>query len=336
MKYKTHMYIRRLHPGYVTFFLLGLVSVACYLDYLFTPLPLLHKVFVLKHNSTLKEVSEQMVKQGVLPDAWRFTLLMRLQGRAGAAKAGNFVLNGPVTPWRLSSIISELDPKEHTVRVIDGWTFQQMRALVDSEPDLVHETLGMNNSQIMQSIGASGSPEGEFMPDAYHYLSGMNDLDLYKRAWSEMQGELAADWAKREPRLPYKSSYDALIMASLIEKETANAAERPVIAGVFINRLRLNMKLQTDPTVIYGMGSSYHGTLQRSDLQKDTPYNTYTRYGLPPTPIALPCREAIIAALHPAKTDDLYFVSRGNGTHQFSRTLSGQIAAINHYEKDHN
>ncbi|MBU6460556.1 MAG: endolytic transglycosylase MltG [Proteobacteria bacterium] len=307
--------------------------VAWYVDYLVTPLPLRSRVFIIQHDSSLREVSEQLVQQGVLPQAWPFTLLMRLQGRSASAKAGNYALDDPVTPWRLSALISEDDPQEHAIHIIDGWTFRQMRALIDSEAGLVHETKDMSNSQLMKAIGASGPPEGEFMPDVYHYLPGMNDLQLYRRAWNEMQSELDSAWKNRAQGLPYQTPYDALIMASLIEKETANAKERPIIAGVFLNRLHLNMKLQTDPTVIYGMGSNYHGVLTRSDLKQDTPYNTYVRYGLPPTPIALPCLDAILAALHPAKTQDLYFVSRGNGTHQFSRTLAQQISAINHYEK---
>ncbi|MER3547411.1 MAG: endolytic transglycosylase MltG, partial [Rhodanobacteraceae bacterium] len=180
----------------------------------------------------------------------------------------------------------------------------------------------LSNDELMTRLGAGGrSPEGEFMPDTYDYVLGMSDLDLLKRAHAAIQAYLKAQWSKRDPGVPLQTPYQALILASIVEKETAQANERPQIAGVFERRLKLGMKLETDPTVIYGLGSAYDGRIHTRDLQADTPYNTYTRTGLPPTPIALPGRAAIDAVLHPAPGDALYFVSRGDGTHVFSSTL---------------
>jgi UPF0755 protein len=209
-----------------------------------------------------------------------------------------------------------------------------MRKLLAENPSVRQDSQGMSDADILKQIGAEeSSPEGLFFPNTYMFASGMSDLSILKRAYRTMQVNLNEAWARRSPNLPYSSPYEALIMASIVEKETAKAEERPRIAGVFIKRLQVGMKLQTDPTVVYGLGANYEGRLRKKDLTTDTPYNTYTRLGLPPTPIAMPGMAAIDAALKPDKTDALYFVAKGDGSHQFSKSLEEHNRAVNQYQR---
>jgi UPF0755 protein len=209
-----------------------------------------------------------------------------------------------------------------------------MRAVIDAHPALRHETRELSDAQILERLGAQERhPEGLFFPDTYLFARGSSDLDLYRRAYDSMRKRLDDAWAARAPNLPYKSPYEALIIASIVEKETGQASERPMIASVFVNRLRKGMLLQTDPTVIYGMGLAFDGNIRKRDLQTDTPYNTYTRVGLPPTPIALPGAGSLMAALAPASSDALYFVARGDGTSQFSNSLPEHNRAVNQYQR---
>ncbi len=287
----------------------------------------------LEEGTTLKALAGQLQKQGVVQSAWLFSLLGRLTGQASQLRAGAYLLDGPMSPWQLYAMIREGKSLQSSVRFIDGWSLVEVRAALNSAPDLRHDTAAMSNVQLAAALGIrEPTPEGMFFPDTYFYAPGSSDLDVLRRAYALEEQKLAAAWAARAPGLPYQSPYQALIMASLIEKETAQADERPMIAAVFLNRLRLNMKLQTDPTVIYGLGSRYDGNLTRADLETDTPYNTYTHYGLPPTPIALAGEAALLAALHPAHSAALYFVARGDGTHQFSDTLAEQNAAVYRYQ----
>ncbi|MGB8078574.1 MAG: endolytic transglycosylase MltG, partial [Gallionella sp.] len=218
--------------------------------------------------------------------------------------------------------------------VIEGWTFKQLRESLNSSPDIVHTTLNLTDQEILQRIGAAENhPEGLFFPDTYYFAAGSNDLVIFKRAYQTMQKHLQQAWLTRAPDLPMKTPYEALVLASIVEKETGAPEDRSMIAAVFVNRLRRGMLLQTDPTVIYGLGDSFDGNLRKRDLLKDTSYNTYRRAGLTPTPISLPGVASLQAAMHPAKTDALYFVSRGDGSSQFSSTLTEHNRAVDRYQK---
>lgn len=260
--------------------------------------------------------------------AWRMGVVNKLQ-------AGEYALTSGMTPAALLENMAEGRVLHHHVTLVDGWTFAQVRAALAKAPKLKHELPGMADKLVMASFGEKGrSPEGMFMPDTYDYVLGMSDMDILARARTAMRAYLAKEWPGRDPSIPVQTPYDALILASLVERETAVGSERPRIAGVFERRLKIGMRLETDPSVIYGMGTAYQGKIHKSDLQTDTPYNTYTRFGLPPTPIALPSRAAIDAVLHPASGDALYFVAKGDGTHQFSATLAEQNAAVRKYILD--
>lgn len=225
------------------------------------------------------------------------------------------------------------DVLQHTVTLVDGWTFKEWRSRLDGLADLKHATQGLSGQQIMARLGMPDhKPEGWFAPNTYFYTRGTSDLDVMRRALDRQRRILDDAWSERDNGLPYDSSYQALIMASIVEKETAVPNERGTIAGVFINRLRRGMRLQTDPTVIYGLGERYDGNLHRSDLRRRTPYNTYLISGLPPTPIAMPGKEAIQAALHPSDTEALYFVARGDGSHVFSNSLAAHQKAVRKYQ----
>jgi len=287
----------------------------------------------LKAGSSLRSVSRQLVQQGILNEPWSFMLLVRAMGKAGEIKAGNYLIEDGITPYQLFLILTEGSTKQSSITFIEGWTFKQMRSAINSHEDIKHVTMAYTDEQIMQEIGAKEKhPEGLFFPDTYYFSKGMSDKDILQRAYESMQAKIAEAWQNREPGLPYRTPYEALIMASIVEKETGKASERALIAGVFLNRLRIGMRLQTDPTVIYGMGDEFDGNLRRQDLLNDTSYNTYTRIGLPPTPIAMPGLAAIHAALHPGKTKALYFVGRGDGSHAFSGSLNEHNRAVNQYQ----
>jgi UPF0755 protein len=234
----------------------------------------------------------------------------------------------------LLTMITRGNVSKSQITLIEGWNFRQLRHMLNASPNLRHDTLGLSDSEILQRIGAPEShPEGLFFPETYHIAAGGSDIELLKVAYRLMQQRLNEAWQARSPDLPLETPYQALILASIVEKETGAASDRPMIAGVFVNRLRIRMMLQTDPTVIYGMGEKFDGNLRRRDLTSDTPYNTYTRGGLPPTPIAMPGRDALHAALHPASTNALYFVARGDGSSKFSSNLNAHNQAVNRYQK---
>ncbi len=257
--------------------------------------------------------------------AWRLGVASRLH-------AGEYALPSGITPVALLDNMAAGRVLHRRVTLVEGWTFSEVRAALDRAPKLKHRLDGLSGAQLQADLGLPVAvPEGLFMPDTYDYVLGMSDVDVLKRAHQAMQAFLAQQWPERDSSIPLQDPYQALILASLVEKETAVPAERPEIAGVFERRLKLGMKLETDPSVIYGMGATYAGKIHKIDLETDTPYNTYTRAGLPPTPIALPGRAAILAVLHPAAGDALYFVARGDGTHQFSATLAEHNAAVQKY-----
>lgn len=300
-----------------------------------TPITLEEEVmeFDIRAGSSLRKISEQLVDQGALNESLSFMVLVRLMGKAGEVKAGNYLIENGTTPYELFVTITSGKTTQASITFIEGWTFQQMREVMMKNESIKHITIAYTDEQILEHIGATEThPEGLFFPDTYYFSKGMTDLEILKRAYHAMQVRLKEAWEKREAGLPYKTPYEALIMASIIEKETGRADERKIIAGVFVNRMRIGMRLQTDPSVIYGMGENFDGNIRRRDLQTDTLYNTYTRGGLPPTPIAMPGLASIEAALHPAKTKFLYFVGKGDGSHAFSSTLAEHNRAVVKYQ----
>jgi UPF0755 protein len=265
---------------------------------------------------------------------FRSAWLVRLSGKSAQIKAGRYTLTQAITPWQLLDMLTKGEATLAAVSVIEGWTFKQFRAAVNGNPDVEHDTLNLSDAEILQRIGASEiHAEGLFFPDTYYFSVGSSDLPLFKRAYQTMQQRLQVAWLERSPGLPLQTPYQALTLASIVEKETGAASDRDKIAAVFINRLRKGMLLQTDPTVIYGMGENFDGNLRKRDLTSDTPYNTYTRAGLTPTPISLPGRAALQAVLHPAPIDALYFVARGDGSSEFSNNLTAHNNAVNRYQK---
>jgi len=279
---------------------------------------------------SMRNVSKQLVQQGVVQHAMSFELMARALGRAADVKAG---IKSGLTPYDLMNILTSGDTSQASITFIEGWTFAQMRAALNANDAVRHMTMAYTERQILDEIGvAELSPEGLFFPDTYFFSINSSDKEILKRAYQTMQTKLTTAWANRAPGLPYDTPYKALIMASIVEKETGKAQERPQIAGGFINRLRRGMRLQTDPTVIYGLGENYDGNLRKKDLLTDTLYNTYTRAGLPPTPIAMPGLGSIEAALNPAKTKSIYFVGKGDGSHAFSATLDEHNRAVAKYQ----
>ena len=290
--------------------------------------------FSIRPGSSLRSATRQIVESGVELNAWQFNLLGRLLGKAGTIKAGSYEVGRGVTPLALLDKLSAGEVSQAELVFIEGWTFRQMRAALDADVDVKHDSVALSDAEIMGRLGAAGrSPEGMFFPDTYLFGKGTSDLDILKRAYKAMDRQLQAAWQQRAPDLPYRNPYEALIMASVIEKETGQSTDRALIGGVFVNRLRIGMMLQTDPTVIYGLGAKFNGNLRKKDLLKDTPHNTYTRGGLPPTPIAMPGHASLQAALNPAKTQALYFVARGDGSSEFSRTLAEHERAVTKYQR---
>jgi len=289
--------------------------------------------FSLQPGSSLKSVAHQMKLAGVLEDEHSFVLLGRSLGKSGQIKPGNYQLTKSTSLFELLEIVSKGRVAQSDLTIIEGWTFKQFREALNAAPKLRHDSAALSDSEIMQRIGAvEKHPEGLFFPDTYIFPSGSSDLALLKRAYQTMQRRLQESWQGRDKNLPLETPYQALILASIVEKETGRSKDRDMIASVFINRLRKGMRLQTDPTVIYGIGDKYDGNIRKRDLLKDTEYNTYTRGGLTPTPIALPGRESLHAVMHPATSAALYFVSRGDGSSQFSSTLSEHNNAVNRYQ----
>jgi UPF0755 protein len=289
--------------------------------------------FSIRPGSSLRSATRQLIDAGLPLHEWGFVLLARINGASGAVKAGSYQVTEGVTPLLLIRKIVRGEYAQAEIVFPEGWTFHQMRELMSAHQDLKHDTASLGEAEIMQKLGEPGViPEGLFFPDTYIFAKGSSDLAVLARARGAMKIQLEAAWAKRDPGLQLTDPYEALILASIVEKETGRSSDRAMVAAVFSNRLRLKMKLQTDPTVIYGMGEAFDGNLRKRDLARDSPFNTYTRLGLPPHPIAMPGLAAIDAVMHPAKTDALYFVSRGDGTSEFSRTLVEHNRAVARYQ----
>ncbi len=279
-------------------------------------------------------VARAWVAAGVQTDERLLYQWFKWSGQARQIRAGSYEVNVGVTPRELLHKMVRGDEVLEQLRLIEGWSWRQVRAALAAAPSLKARTTGMSDADIMAALGEPGvAPEGRFFPDTYAYSRGVSDLTVLKRAHAAMKQRLAAAWAQRASDLPLKSADEALILASIVEKETGTAGDRAKVAAVFVNRLRIAMPLQTDPTVIYGLGESFDGNLRKRDLVTDTPFNTYTRGGLPPTPIAMPGAASLKAALNPAAIQALYFVARGDGSSEFSNDLDAHNRAVNKYQR---
>lgn len=289
--------------------------------------------FTIEPGTSLASVARRLAADGLIAEPLYLRLAARLEGVGGRIQAGEYeVLPGMDLRDLLAMLVAGRVVR-HRFTIVEGWTFAELRRALDRAPALEHTLAGVDDAELMARIDRPGvHPEGRFLPDTYFYTRGTTDLELLRRANRLLEDTLAALWAARAEDLPYADPQEALVMASIVEKETGVAAERARIAGVLVRRLQRGMRLQTDPTVIYGLGERFDGNLRRRDLERDTPYNTYRRAGLPPTPIALPGADALRAALNPAPGEALYFVAKGDGSHHFSRTLEEHNRAVARYQ----
>ena len=279
-------------------------------------------------------VARAVADAGVQVDPRVLYAWFRVSGQDRQIRAGSYELDRGTTPRSLLQKLVRGDEALRSVTLVEGWNFRQMRAALAASEQLKPDTAGLSNEAIMVALGRPGvHPEGRFFPDSYTYAKGSSDLAVMRRAMQAMDKKLDAAWSQRQADTPLKSADETLILASIIEKETGRASDRPLVAGVFTNRMRIGMPLQTDPTVIYGMGDAFDGNLRKRDLQTDTPWNTYTRGGLPPTPIAMPGKASLLAAVQPGQTRALYFVAKGDGTSHFSPSLEEHNRAVNQYQR---
>jgi UPF0755 protein len=285
-------------------------------------------------GTTPRAVAQAVADSGATVDANALYWWFRLSGDARQIRAGSYEIEAGTSPRELLRKLIRGEESLRALTLVEGWNFRQLREALAKGDSLKPDTRALNPEAIMAALGRPGvHPEGRFFPDTYTYAKGSSDLAVLKRAMRAMDKKLEAAWAQRLPDVPLKTPEDALILASIVEKETGKAGDRPMIAGVFTNRLRTGMLLQTDPTVIYGLGEAFDGNLRKKDLQTDTPWNTYTRAGLPPTPIAMPGKAALLAAVQPAPTKALYFVARGDGSSQFSASLEEHNRAVNKFQR---
>jgi UPF0755 protein len=286
-----------------------------------------------KPGDTPSGLFQNLEREGLLDDSFWLRLHWRLNLSGQTLHSGEYRLLQGMTARDMVGLWQRGEVVQHTLTIVEGWNFRQVRAALEALPTIQQTLRNMSDSEVMARLGQAGlHPEGRFFPDTYSFTRGVTDLELLQRAFSRLETVLAEEWQQRSEGLPYQDAYQALIMASIIEKETGVPSERGEIAGVFVRRLERGMLLQTDPTVIYGMGERYQGRITRKDLRRPTPYNTYTNAGLPPTPIAMVGREAIHAALHPVAGKSLYFVARGDGSHVFSDSLSEHNRAVREYQ----
>lgn len=327
----------------VLLLLIGGAALYFYRDYrqfADTPLPRLTETTTIDVplGTPVTGVLRILEQQGIMVgNPWYWRVLARELGVAGRLHAGEYALAPGLTPTALLKKMAAGDVLQHHFTIVEGWTFRQLRLALAQDQGLVQTLAAVDDAEIMRRLQSGGAPpEGWFLPETYSYVKGMSDIDVLRRAHEAMSKLLDGLWSNHPSDFVLDSAYQVLILASIVEKETARVEERPQIAGVFLHRLKLGMRLQTDPTVIYGLGARYDGNLRRRDLDTDTPYNTYTRDGLPPTPIALPGKAALEAVMHPAPTDALYFVARGDGTHEFSATLDAHNRAVARYQLHRN
>ena len=297
------------------------------------PLDFKDKLFLVESGDNLHKISERLVDMGITKEPWSLKLLARQQGSANDIQAGEYELPSSINLKQfLHRIVNGLGQVDMRITILEGWTFKQMRQALAKAKKLKQDTMGWSDQQIMEAMGKPDMhPEGQFYPDTYYYRANESDLAVYRKSYNLMQERLAEIWQQRQQDIQIKTPYEALILASIIEKESWLKEEQPRISGVFMNRLKKGMRLQTDPTVIYGVGEAFDGDITRKHLRTDTPYNTYTRAGLTPTPISLPGSDSLLAAVKPEKTDAFYFVAMGEGKHKFSKTLSEHNAAVRKY-----
>lgn len=287
----------------------------------------------IRPGTPFKLVTRSLADNGIIKKPHLLEWSARLQGKAAKIQAGEYQIVHGMLPGEFLDMLVAGKVVQYSFTLVEGWNVRQLLAALKQNPDISQTLMSTDAGQLMHELGLDKThAEGWFFPDTYHYVRDTTDKALLRRAYATMQKQLDEQWQQRAPGLPYSSPYEALIMASIIEKETGVIEERQQIAGVFVRRLQKGMRLQTDPTVIYGIGESYDGNIRRKDLTTDTPYNTYTRGGLPPTPIAMPGLAAIHAALHPAQGDSLYFVASGGGAHVFSATLEQHNEAVIKYQ----
>ena len=285
-------------------------------------------------QTTVRGIAQVVADSGVRVEPFFLYGFFRISGQSRKLRAGSYEISKGESVLDLLRKLSRGEESLKAVGLIDGWTFKQFRAALAKAPNLNHDSQGLSDAELMARLGKPGvAPEGRFFPDTYTYGKGASELRVMQRALNAMDKQLAAAWAKRDSSIILKTPDEALILASIVEKETGKESDRGMISSVFHNRLRINMPLQTDPTVIYGMGDAFDGNLRRADLKSDHAWNTYTRKGLPPTPIAMPGRNALRATLHPDSSNALYFVARGDGTSAFSETLEAHNAAVNRYQR---
>lgn len=322
----------------LTFLLLttGFVLASALLMLVYWPVSLTEaKVLVrVPPGASLRVAAQTLNTGGVQVSPWIISGVGRLAGLSTTIKAGSYEFDRGISLWSLLRKLSSGDTSQGDVLFVEGISFRELRARLNAQPDLVHSTQALSDQAIMARLGVPDrKPEGWFFPDTYRFDKRTDDTEVLARAMAAMQKQLDLAWQGRDANLPLKTPYELLILASIVEKETGAAADRTQIAGVFMNRLRKGMRLQTDPTVIYGMGELFDGNLRKGDLQRDTAHNTYTRAGLPPTPICMPGLASLQAVAHPANTDALYFVARGDGTSQFSADLNTHNQAVNQYQR---
>ena len=291
------------------------------------------EVYEVKPGMTLSAFARDLSSRNVLPESHSFVWLAYFTGHQRDLKTGEYRFRNGMTARELLDQIVAGRVVVYPVVLVEGWSFREFREVLAAAPKLTHMIPGLSARALMERLGHKGEhPEGRFFPDTYYYSSGQTDLTILANAYEKMQKLLQQEWERRDNNLPFKDAYEALTLASIVEKETGRADERRLIAGVFVNRLRHGMRLQTDPTVIYGLGESFDGNLRLRDLRRDTPYNTYTRAGLPPTPIAMPGKESLQAVMHTVVNGALYFVARGDGSHEFSATLEEHNKAVTRYQ----
>ena len=290
--------------------------------------------FIIEPGASVGTIAASLKEQGVIESSRMFRWMVRLSGEAQRIQAGEYLLTEGMTPAQLLQNMVQGRVRQYAITLVEGRTFREVMQQLNVDPNLKHTLDGLTDAEVMARLGYPDEhPEGRFLPETYNFPRGLSDVEFLRRAYNALVTVLENEWQQRDVGLPFKTPYEALILASIVEKETGQESERPQIAGVFIRRLEKGMRLQTDPTVIYGMGADFDGNLRRKDLKQDGPYNSYTRRGLPPTPIAMPGVDAIRAVMHPDDGNSLYFVAKGDGSHYFSATIEEHNNAVIKYQR---